>query len=72
MNVPVPSDEGRRAEAAVRCSIAMEPWERAGVTHEEWVAARLQAAALLRAVENGDPEAVRFVLQRWSPATGEP
>lgn len=42
----------------------MEPWERAGVAHEEWVAARLQAAALLRAVENGDAEAVRFVLRR--------
>jgi hypothetical protein len=43
---------------------AMEPWERAGVTHEEWVAARLQVAALVRAVENGEPEAVAFVLRR--------
>lgn len=42
----------------------MQPWQRAGVTHEEWVAARLQAAALLRAVESGDAEAVRFVLER--------
>jgi len=42
----------------------MQPWQRAGVTHEEWVAARLQAAALLRAVENGDPEAVTFVRTR--------
>lgn len=45
----------------------MEPWLRADVTHEEWVAARLQAAALLRAVEQGDPDAVRFVLQRSAP-----
>lgn len=42
----------------------MQPWQRAGVTHEEWVAARLQAAALLRAVESGDAEAIRFVLER--------
>ena len=42
----------------------MEPWQRAGVTHEEWVAARLHAAALLKAVENGDPVAVCFVLKR--------
>jgi hypothetical protein len=42
----------------------MEPWQRAGVTHEEWVAARLQAAALVRAIENGDPEAVAFVRTR--------
>lgn len=41
---------------------AMEPSERAGVTREEWVAARLKAAALLRAVEAGDPEAVAFIL----------
>jgi hypothetical protein len=47
----------------------MQPWQRAGVTHEEWVAARLQAAALLRAVENGDPEAVAFV--RTRPDKGE-
>ncbi|HYR92789.1 MAG TPA: hypothetical protein VEP48_01180 [Methylomirabilota bacterium] len=44
--------------------VLMQPWQRAGVTHEEWVAARLQAAALLRAVENGDPEAVTFVRTR--------
>jgi hypothetical protein len=43
---------------------AMQPWERAGVTHEEWVAARLQAAALARAVEHGDPEAVACILRR--------
>ena len=49
----------------------MEPWERAGVAHEEWVAARLQAAALLRAVENGDAEAVRFVLRRADPPSEE-
>ncbi len=46
----------------------MQPWQRAGVTHEEWVAARLLAAALLRAVESGDAEAVRFVLERRSQA----
>jgi hypothetical protein len=45
----------------------MEPWQRAGVTHEEWVAARLHAAALLRGVENGDPDAVCFVLKRPEP-----
>ncbi len=49
--------------------VPMQPWQRAGVTHEEWVAARLQAAALLRAVENGDPEAVAFVRAR--PDKGE-
>ncbi len=36
----------------------------AGVTHEEWVAARLQAAALIRAVDTGDPDAVKYVLAR--------
>jgi hypothetical protein len=45
----------------------MRPWQKAGVTHEEWVAARLQAAALLRAVENGDPEAVKYVLAHTEP-----
>jgi len=45
----------------------MEPWQRAGVTHEEWVAARLHAAALQRGVENGDPDAVCFVLKRPEP-----
>ncbi len=45
----------------------MEPWQRAGVTHEEWVAARLHAAALQRGVENGDPDAVCFVLRRPEP-----
>jgi hypothetical protein len=45
----------------------MEPWERAGVTPEEWVAARLHAAALLRAVENGDPDSVSTVLKRLAP-----
>lgn len=49
----------------------MEPWLRAHVTHEEWVAARLQAAALARAVENGDPDAVRFVLQRGAPTSDD-
>ena len=49
---------------------AVEPWQRAGVTHEEWVAARLQAAALLRAVENGDPEATRLMLDRAKPKPG--
>lgn len=44
--------------------LPMEPFERAGVTREEWVAARLKAAALLRAVEAGDPEAVAFILAR--------
>lgn len=63
----LPSCEGRRELDGGRCCVAMEPWQKAGVTHEEWVAARLQAAALLRAVENGDPDAVRFVLQRGSP-----
>ena len=29
----------------------LDPWQRAGVTHEEWVAARLRVAALMRAVE---------------------
>lgn len=41
----------------------MGPWERAGVTHEEWVAARLKAAALVRAIEEGDPRAVAFILR---------
>lgn len=41
----------------------IDPWQRAGVTHEEWVAARLKVAALVRAVEQGDPGAVRYVLQ---------
>jgi hypothetical protein len=45
----------------------MEPWQRAGVTHEEWVAARLHAAALQKAVENGDPDAVSLVLRRPEP-----
>ncbi|HEY6958693.1 MAG TPA: hypothetical protein VI814_07710 [Candidatus Limnocylindria bacterium] len=45
----------------------MEPWERAGVTHEEWVAARLKAAALVRAIEEGDPEAVAFILHVRAP-----
>jgi hypothetical protein len=45
----------------------MEPWQRAGVTHDEWVAARLHAAALLKAVENGDPDAVCLVLKRAGP-----
>jgi len=43
---------------------AVEPWERAGVTHEDWVAARLQVAALARAIESGDREAVAFILSR--------
>jgi hypothetical protein len=42
----------------------LDPWQRAGVTHEEWVAARLHIAALMRAVEQGDPEAVVFALKR--------
>lgn len=42
----------------------MQPWQRAGVTEEDWVAARLLAAALVRAVENGDPDAVAIVLKR--------
>ena len=46
----------------------MEPWQRAGVTHEEWVAARLKAAALVRAIEEGDAHAVAFVLQRRADA----
>lgn len=52
---------------SARILIVVEPWQRAGVTHEEWVAARLQAAALLRAVENGDPEATRSMLERGKP-----
>jgi hypothetical protein len=42
----------------------MQPWERAGVTREEWVAARLEAAGLLRAVDKGEPEPVRAMLER--------
>ena len=48
-------------------ALQMEPWERAGVTHDEWVAARLHAAALLKAVDNGDPDAVSIVLKRAEP-----
>ena len=55
---------GSRCALAYAMVAAMEPWERAGVTHEEWVAARLQAAALVRAIENGEPEAVAFILRR--------
>ena len=40
----------------------LDPWQRAEVTHEEWVAARLRVAALMRAVEQGDPEAVVYAL----------
>ena len=64
MSACVPSREGRSAQDHASSSFAMEPWSRAGVTHEEWVAARLQAAALLRAVENGDPDAVAFIRTR--------
>ena len=53
-----------------RILVVMEPWQRAGVTHEEWVAARLHSAALLRAVENGDPEATRLMLERTKPEPG--
>jgi hypothetical protein len=42
----------------------LDPWQRAGVTHEEWVAARLRVAALMRAVEQGDSEAVGYALKR--------
>ena len=42
----------------------LDPWQRAGVTHEEWVAARLRVAALMRAVEQGDAEAVVYALNR--------
>ena len=42
----------------------LDPWQRAGVTHEEWVAARLHVAALMRAVEQGDAEAVVYALNR--------
>ena len=42
----------------------LDPWQRAGVTHEEWVAARLRVAALMRAVEQGDHEAVDYALKR--------
>jgi len=42
----------------------LDPWQRAGVTHEEWVAARLRIAALMRAVEHGDADAVAFALNR--------
>ncbi len=48
----------------------MEPWERAGVTHEEWVAARLKAAALVRAIEEGDREAVVFALAMGGAGAG--
>lgn len=48
----------------------MEAWERAGVTHEEWVAARLKAAALVRAIEEGDPKAVAFILRSGAPDAG--
>ncbi len=41
----------------------LDPWQRAEVTHEEWVAARLRVAALMRAVEQGDPEAVVYALK---------
>lgn len=50
----------------------MEPWERAGVTREDWVAARLKAAALVRAVENGDAAAVAFVLARGAGEAPDP
>ena len=50
-------------QGRARCSSRMEPWERASVSHEEWVAARLKAAALVRAIEEGDPEAVAFILR---------
>jgi len=48
----------------------LDPWQRAEVTHEEWVAARLRVAALMRAVEQGDPEAVVYALNRlqWKDA----
>ena len=48
----------------------LDPWQRAGVTHEEWVAARLHVAALMRAVEQGEPEAVVYALKRvqWKEA----
>jgi hypothetical protein len=42
----------------------LDPWQRAGVAHEEWVAARLRVAALMRAVEQGDSEAVDYALKR--------
>lgn len=58
----VHSGEGRRGVLARRIVWRMEPWQKAGVTHEEWVAARLQAAALMRAVENGDPQATKLML----------
>ena len=48
----------------------MEPWDRAGVSHEEWVAARLKVAALARAIDEGDPEAVAFVMRRRDGETG--
>lgn len=57
-------------EARARCSSQMEPWEQAGVTHEEWVAARLKAAALVRAIEEGDPEAVAFILRTSAEDAG--
>ena len=50
----------------------MEPWQRAGVTREDWVAARLKAAALLRAVDNGDPDAVAFILARHGENPTDP
>jgi hypothetical protein len=59
-----PSREGRPRALAAPSFQTMEPWQRAGVTHEEWVAARLQAAALMQAVEHGDPEAVALLLKR--------
>ena len=66
MSARVPSHEGRTSYEAARCWSRMEPWQRAGVTHEEWVAARLKAAALVRAIEDGDPEAVAFILRKSS------
>jgi hypothetical protein len=59
-----PSREGRPRGWIGPSFQRMEPWQRAGVTHEEWVAARLQAAALMQAVEKGDPEAVAYLLTR--------
>lgn len=52
-----------RARARLLVSAAQTHGSKQGVTHEEWVAARLKAAALVRAVEQGDPDADRYVLQ---------
>lgn len=65
-----PSERGATARCAPRILAAMDPWERAGVTHEEWVAARLKVAALARAIDEGDPEAVAFVMRRRDGETG--